>query len=149
MSGYLDRVWYTITASAEKAEAAAARFRTNGMIAGAIDIETTTPGYHVFVAAGIWISDDDYDGDQLADHEFMNINTNPSDDNFFDLNVQQQQFICQWVRRKYAPFMGHRWNGPRVIPHGDIWKKIGEYVDNPPQYTWTFMSIDAFFIFPS
>lgn len=146
MSTYINRVWYTITTRADLADMAVARYRTNGMIAGKVDLHWGFRPYHVYVAGGIWMEDDDHADEQIQDHDFMSNFNVPNDLDFIDLTFDEKRFLCNWIRRTYTSYIGHRWHGPRDIPPGDIWKKIGEYVDNPDNYTWSFMSKNVFYV---
>lgn len=146
MSTYLLRVWYTITTNSDLADMALARFRSNGMVAGKVDLLYTGKEYHAYMVGGIWLSDDDYSGRQLDDHEFMSNNSTPeaADLNFFQTSTVEKQFLCRWIRRCYPPFIGHAKNGPRPILDHDIWNELDPYVANPDSFTWSYMSINVF-----
>ena len=150
MSGYLQRFWYTITSNSSAADFAVDRFRTNGMIAGKCNLlfNPQNNPYNVYVVAAIWLADEDYNGDQIQDHNDMIPMPDP-DLEYFDLTFQQKQFIVNYVRRSYVNYMGHRENGP-FYNHGPylpdnnyVWKVLNDYVGNPDNAVWTFMSIKS------
>lgn len=138
------QIIYTITTSLSHANFAVSRFRINGLIAGKADLQVQGYPGHIYIAAGNWLEDEDHDDDQFKDVEQMD--AQPKDDPiYFDMTWDEKRYVCSWIRREYPPFVGNRSNGPRDITPIEIWKKIGEYYDNPDNAIWTYIPIRHFF----
>lgn len=146
---HLQRFYYTITSSRDAADLVVERFRSNGMVAGKMDLLYGGHPSHVWLAAGIWMSASDLSPDQYDDWvNLTNQSSGNEDPDYFVISTEQQQLLVNWIRKTYQPFLGNRITGPGTITAQDIWNFLTPYYVNPAAALWTFMSVKNFFIVP-
>ena len=141
-----NQIYYTITHQLDVALCAVARFTDAGMVAGFTNLAFNGRVQHIYVVAGNWMENEDFDADrQGKDIQFL-LDQDQTDNIYFDMTWDEKQYLINMMRRGPPRYTGHIYNGPRQLYPIDIWKNLNQYYENPDNGDWIFIAQRNFLI---